>query len=321
MSAQQLPADLPRRRAAADVHGLPRAASRTGAEHPRGEPDRARLGARARSRASSVGYAARHRRRAVPPRRRARDARHRRRRRRDGCCARGDAPHGRLDPARDRARLRRLRLPRRADPRLARASRTRATGWTGIVGQSLHGAGGPVRHPARRRRDLHRAVHDLRRGARVLRRGALLRRAVLRRVRRAAAPARAARPRWPASCSARCRAPASRRRSRSARSPGRCCARAGYPKNEGGGVLAAAGIGAILSPPTLGAAAFIIAEFLEISYLKVLVYATRPDAPLLPRDPARDRGRHAALRGPRAATSRRPASGGCSAAGATTSRR
>jgi TRAP transporter 4TM/12TM fusion protein len=52
--------------------------------------------------------------------------------------------------------------------------------------------------------------------------------------------------------------------------------RAGYPRNEGGAVLAAAGIGAILSPPTLGAAAFIIAEFLEISYLQVLVYAIVP---------------------------------------------
>ena len=41
-------------------------------------------------------------------------------------------------------------------------------------------------------------------------------------------------------------------------------------------MLAAAGIGAILSPPTLGAAAFIIAEFLEISYLQVLVYALVP---------------------------------------------
>jgi TRAP transporter 4TM/12TM fusion protein len=40
--------------------------------------------------------------------------------------------------------------------------------------------------------------------------------------------------------------------------------------------LAAAGIGAILSPPTLGAAAFIIAEFLRVSYLEVLVYATVP---------------------------------------------
>ena len=52
--------------------------------------------------------------------------------------------------------------------------------------------------------------------------------------------------------------------------------RAGYPPEEGGGILAAAGIGAILSPPTLGAAAFIIAEFLGVSYLRVLVYATIP---------------------------------------------
>lgn len=52
--------------------------------------------------------------------------------------------------------------------------------------------------------------------------------------------------------------------------------RAGYPREQGGGVLAAAGIGAILSPPTLGAAAFIIAEFLNISYLRVLAFATVP---------------------------------------------
>lgn len=52
--------------------------------------------------------------------------------------------------------------------------------------------------------------------------------------------------------------------------------RAGYPKEAGGGVLAAAGIGAILSPPTLGAAAFIIAEYLNVSYLKVLLFATVP---------------------------------------------
>ena len=52
--------------------------------------------------------------------------------------------------------------------------------------------------------------------------------------------------------------------------------RAGYPQEEAGGMLAAAGIGAILSPPTLGAAAFIIAEYLEMSYLKVLVWAIVP---------------------------------------------
>jgi TRAP transporter 4TM/12TM fusion protein len=52
--------------------------------------------------------------------------------------------------------------------------------------------------------------------------------------------------------------------------------RAGYPRDQGGGVLAAAGIGAILSPPTLGAAAFIIAELLRESYLVVLLLATVP---------------------------------------------
>jgi TRAP transporter 4TM/12TM fusion protein len=52
--------------------------------------------------------------------------------------------------------------------------------------------------------------------------------------------------------------------------------RSGYPREEAGGVLAAAGIGALLSPPTLGAAAFIIAEYLEVSYLEVLLWATIP---------------------------------------------
>jgi TRAP transporter 4TM/12TM fusion protein len=51
---------------------------------------------------------------------------------------------------------------------------------------------------------------------------------------------------------------------------------AGYPKENAGGLLAASGIGAILSPPTLGAAAFIIAEYLEVSYLTVLVWAIVP---------------------------------------------
>jgi len=52
--------------------------------------------------------------------------------------------------------------------------------------------------------------------------------------------------------------------------------RAGYPKENAGGLLAASGIGAILSPPTLGAAAFIIAEYLETSYLTVLLWAIVP---------------------------------------------
>ncbi|WIX88891.1 TRAP transporter fused permease subunit [Amycolatopsis sp. DG1A-15b] len=52
--------------------------------------------------------------------------------------------------------------------------------------------------------------------------------------------------------------------------------KARYPKENAGGLLAASGIGAILSPPTLGAAAFIIAEYLQTSYLKVLIWATVP---------------------------------------------
>lgn len=52
--------------------------------------------------------------------------------------------------------------------------------------------------------------------------------------------------------------------------------RSGYPAHVAGGMLAAAGIGATLSPPTLGAAAFIIAEYLKVDYLQVLIYAAIP---------------------------------------------
>ncbi|MFT3808966.1 MAG: TRAP transporter fused permease subunit [Micropepsaceae bacterium] len=52
--------------------------------------------------------------------------------------------------------------------------------------------------------------------------------------------------------------------------------RAGYPPAVAGGLFSAAGIGATLSPPTLGAAAFIIAEYLKIDYLEVLIYAAIP---------------------------------------------
>lgn len=52
--------------------------------------------------------------------------------------------------------------------------------------------------------------------------------------------------------------------------------RAGYPANTGGAILSAAGLGAIICPPALGAAAFIIAEFLRITYLKVIVMAVIP---------------------------------------------
>src|SRR5262245_6206260 len=53
-------------------------------------------------------------------------------------------------------------------------------------------------------------------------------------------------------------------------------AKVGYGRNEAGGLLSAGGLGAIISPPVLGAAAFLIAEFLKISYLDVILMATIP---------------------------------------------
>jgi TRAP transporter 4TM/12TM fusion protein len=53
-------------------------------------------------------------------------------------------------------------------------------------------------------------------------------------------------------------------------------AKAGYDKDSAGGLLSAGGIGAIISPPVLGAAAFLIAEFLKISYLDVIAMAAIP---------------------------------------------
>jgi TRAP transporter 4TM/12TM fusion protein len=52
--------------------------------------------------------------------------------------------------------------------------------------------------------------------------------------------------------------------------------KAGYDKNAAGGLLAAGGLGAIISPPVLGAAAFLIAEFLKISYFDVILMAAIP---------------------------------------------
>jgi len=52
--------------------------------------------------------------------------------------------------------------------------------------------------------------------------------------------------------------------------------KAGYEKNAAGGLLAAGGLGAIISPPVLGAAAFLIAEYLKISYLDVIRMAVIP---------------------------------------------
>lgn len=53
-------------------------------------------------------------------------------------------------------------------------------------------------------------------------------------------------------------------------------AKAGYDRDSAGGLLSAGGIGAIISPPVLGAAAFLIAEFLKVSYLEVIAMAAIP---------------------------------------------
>jgi TRAP transporter 4TM/12TM fusion protein len=54
--------------------------------------------------------------------------------------------------------------------------------------------------------------------------------------------------------------------------------RAGYPPDTAGAILAASGIGAIISPPAMGAAAFLIAEYLKITYLQVIAMALVPAA-------------------------------------------
>src|SRR5947209_4953336 len=53
-------------------------------------------------------------------------------------------------------------------------------------------------------------------------------------------------------------------------------AKVGYGRDAAGGLLSAGGLGAIISPPVLGAAAFLIAEFLKISYLDVIWMAAIP---------------------------------------------
>ncbi len=52
--------------------------------------------------------------------------------------------------------------------------------------------------------------------------------------------------------------------------------RAGFSAEVGGAILSASGIGAIMAPPTMGAAAFLIAEFLQITYLQVIKMAIIP---------------------------------------------
>jgi TRAP transporter 4TM/12TM fusion protein len=53
-------------------------------------------------------------------------------------------------------------------------------------------------------------------------------------------------------------------------------ARAGYSREAAGALLSAGGIGAVLSPPVMGAASFLIAEITRVSYLQVLRWALVP---------------------------------------------
>jgi TRAP transporter 4TM/12TM fusion protein len=50
----------------------------------------------------------------------------------------------------------------------------------------------------------------------------------------------------------------------------------GYDRESAGGFLAASGLGAVLSPPVMGAAAFLICEIIKISYLEVMAMAVMP---------------------------------------------
>ena len=52
--------------------------------------------------------------------------------------------------------------------------------------------------------------------------------------------------------------------------------RAGHDPNSSGAILSAGGIGAVISPPVLGAAAFLMSEILGISYLEILIMAMMP---------------------------------------------
>ncbi len=50
----------------------------------------------------------------------------------------------------------------------------------------------------------------------------------------------------------------------------------GFDRESAGGMLAAGGIGAVISPPLLGAAAFIMADYLRLSYLDIITMAAVP---------------------------------------------
>jgi len=52
--------------------------------------------------------------------------------------------------------------------------------------------------------------------------------------------------------------------------------KAGHDRESSGAILSAGGIGAVISPPVLGPAAFIMAEILRVSYLDIVIMAMMP---------------------------------------------
>jgi len=52
--------------------------------------------------------------------------------------------------------------------------------------------------------------------------------------------------------------------------------KAGHDRESSGAILSAGGIGAVISPPVLGPAAFIMAELLRVSYLDIVIMAMMP---------------------------------------------
>ena len=140
----------------------------------------------------------------------------------------------------------------------------------------VHDAGGHLRHRDQRFLDADHPVHHLRRLPAVLGRGQVLHRLLVRGDGRQADQRRAHRDAGLVPARRPFGLRAWRRPSRWARWRRRCSPRSATARTKPGGLLAAGGLGAIISPPVLGAAAFIIAEFLKISYLDVVLMATIP---------------------------------------------
>ena len=136
-----LPHELPRRRARADVPRLPRLGQARGGRRTARAARDHRLAARARL-GRGARLHARDLRRVRAPRRAAQRPRHRLRRRDDPARAGGDAPHGRLDPARGRGRRSCSTPTSGASCRRRGRSRTRATACRGSSARPTWGCQG-----------------------------------------------------------------------------------------------------------------------------------------------------------------------------------